>query len=456
MNIQTEVIIELSSLVRGTTLPGDAGWDAARSSFTLSVDQTPAAVVHAESVDDVVAVVDFARANGYRVAPQRTGHNAAPVGDLSGSILLRTDRLTGIVIDAEARTARVEAGVQWQDIVPLAAEHGLAALAGSAPDIGIIGYTLGGGVSWHARSLGLAANSVLSAQIVTADGVLRTIDAAHDPDLFWGIRGGGGSLGIVVSLEFRLFPITEVFAGALFWPEQEAERVLRAWREWTTTVPDAVTSIGRVLRFPPFPDVPEHLRGRGFVLVEASMRLDAHAGAELLAPLRALSPEIDTFDTIPVTALAGLHMDPTEPVPGVGHGRLLSSLDDATLTGLVDVLAGPGAHLLSVEIRHLQGALAPGAMTGGAVSGFDADFLLFAVGIGPTPDAIVGVDAAIDAVLGSVAHVTAPTTFLSFSERKMTDDELFGASIDRLGRIKQTYDPNRLFQANHEITPVAD
>ena len=157
----------------------------------------------------------------------------------------------------------MQAGAQWLDIVPLAAEHGLACLAGSAPDIGIIGYTVGGGVSWHARSLGLAANSVLSAQIVTADGVLRTIDALQEPDLFWAIRGGGGSLGVIVSLEFRLYPITEVFAGAMFWPEQDAERVLLAWREWTTTLPDEVTSIGRVLRFPPFPDVPEHFRGRG-------------------------------------------------------------------------------------------------------------------------------------------------------------------------------------------------
>lgn len=455
MTIPTSLRPELSASVHGTTTYlEDGGWDAARQAYALSVDQAPAAVVHPESIDDIVAVVNFARTHGLRVAPQRTGHNAAPVGDLSRSILLRTDRLNQVEIDPAAQTARVQAGAQWLDVIPAAAAHGLATLAGSAADVGVIGYTLGGGVSWHARSLGLAANSVLSAKIVTADGVLRTVDATHEPDLFWALRGGGGSLGVVVELEFRLFPITEVFAGALFWPEEQADRVLRAWREWTTTLPDSVTSIGRVLRVPPFPDVPAPLRGRGFVMVEASMLLDAEAGAEILAPLRELQPEIDTFGTIPVSALAGLHMDPPDPVPGVGHGCLLSSLDDAAISALVTAITGPGAPLLSVELRHLGGALAPGASEGGAISGFDAEYLLFAVGIGPFPEAVIAADAAVDAVLASVSHVNATTTYLSFSERRTEQSALFGGSLERLARVKRTFDADDLFHANHGITPA--
>ncbi|HEX5857031.1 MAG TPA: FAD-dependent oxidoreductase [Microbacterium sp.] len=450
----TDTVQDLRLLLQGeVTLPEDAGWDAARQAWALNVDQRPLAVVHAATVHDILTVVRFARARGLRVAPQSTGHNAVPLGHLGDSILLRTDRLRGVEIDPERRTATVEAGAQWQDVTPLAAAHGLTALAGSAADVGVVGYTLGGGVSWLARSHGLAANSVVAAHVVTADGVLRHVDEAHDPDLFWAIRGGGGGFGIVTSLEFRLFPLAEVFAGALFWPEASAQGVLRAWREWTETVPDSVTSVGRILRFPPFPDIPEPLRGRGFVVVEATMQEDAAEGARLLEDLRALAPELDTFATIPAAALAALHMDPPGPVPGLGNGALLEGVDDHAIDTLIAAAQGAGAALLSVELRHLGGALAPGATEGGAVSGFDADYALFAVGMTPTAEHTAAVQRGVDAVLEAMEGVTAPSTYLNFAEREVDDDALFGSARERLEAVKFAYDRHDLIHANHGVAP---
>ena len=226
-----------------------------------------------------------------------------------------------------AAPPRVEAGAQWQDVTPPAAAHGLTALAGSAADVGVVGYTLGGGISWLARSHGLAANSVVAAQVVTADGVLRHVDEAHDPDLFWAIRGGGGGFGIVTALEFRLFPITEVFAGALFWPEASAPTDARARgasgpRRCRTRSPRSAASCAS-RRSPTCPSRCAAARSRS---IEATMQEDAAEGARLLEGLRALGPEIDTFATIPTAALAGTAHGPAAAGAGLGHGALLRNV----------------------------------------------------------------------------------------------------------------------------------
>src|SRR5580693_1141619 len=239
-------------------------------------------------------------------------------------MLLRTTRMRSGHIDPAARTARAEAGAVWQDVTVPAAQYGLAALAGKSPNVGITVDTLGGGLGWRARRYGLAANSVTAAELVTPDGDLVRADAGHEPDLFWAIRGGGGSVAVVTELEMRLYPVRALYAGALFFPLQRAAEVLHAWRAWTGTVPDEVTSLGRILRLPPLPEVPEPLRGRAFALVEAAYLGDADAGAALIRPLRQLGPELDTFAMIPAAALQQLHMDTDQPVPAQGDGALLA------------------------------------------------------------------------------------------------------------------------------------
>ena len=260
----------LRNRVRGAVLgPEDAGWAQAKSIYNLAFEQHPAAVVIPSDADDVVSVVRFAAERGVQVVPQRSGHNAKPLGDLSGTILLRTDAMTEVQIDPERRLAVVGAGTKWEDVVPAASDLGLAALHGSTPDVSVAGYTMGGGIGWYGRAHGLAANSVTAIEVVTPDGRLRRVDHDHGAELFWALRGGGGNFGVVTALEFRLYPIPEVYAGVLFFPADRSAEVLKAWLAWTRNAPESVTSVGRMIRFPAEGDVPDRLRGGSFVIVEA-------------------------------------------------------------------------------------------------------------------------------------------------------------------------------------------
>src|SRR3954466_12185254 len=250
--------------------PGDADWDTARQAFNLTVDQRPAAIAFPVDAADVATAVDYARDAGLRVAPQRTGHNAAPLGALEDVLLVRTDALQGIEIDAGRGRARVNAGAKWEDVVPAASDLGLAALHGSTGDVSVVGYSLGGGLGWYARQHGLAANSVTAVELVTADGEhVRAdcdnepvrADCDNEPELFWALRGGAGNFGVVTALEFDLFEQPLDYAGVLFFPWERAGEGLHAWREGLPSTPDEVTSVGRIMQFPPLPQVPGAFRG---------------------------------------------------------------------------------------------------------------------------------------------------------------------------------------------------
>jgi FAD/FMN-containing dehydrogenase len=437
-------------------LPDDGGWDAARQAWNLSVDQHPVVVVFPESAEDVAAVVEVACTHGLRVAAQGTGHSAAPMGPLEETILVKTSRMREVVIDAQANRARVQAGALWGDVVPAAAEHGLAALAGSAKDVGVVGYTLGGGIGWLARRHGLACSSVLALDAVTADGRIVRVDAESEPDLFWALRGGGGSFAIVTALEFALYPVAEVYAGALFWPLERAGEVLNAWHEHLAAAPDELTSLGRLMQFPPIPEVPEPLRGGAFVLVEAAYCGREADGAALLQPLRELGPEIDTLATIPVEGLGELHMDPPQPVPFAGDGMLLSGLPPDGVDALVGIAgAGSGSPLLSVEVRQLGGALANPSASNGARSSIDAEFALYAVGM--AMDA--GMKAAVEAHAARVQDVleawSADRSFMNFTERRADPSDLFdAATYARLRKVKAEYDPDAVICGNHTVSPA--
>ncbi len=438
-------------------LPGDDDWDAARLAWNLAVDQHPAMVALPESAADVAAVVAYAVENELRVAMQGTGHGArARGGDLAGTILVKTERMRGIEIDPMNRTARVEAGVVWAEVSEAAGQYGLAALAGSSPDVGVVGYTLGGGLGWLGRRYGLAASNVVSVEIVTADGSIRRVDAESDPDLFWAVRGGGGSFGAVTAIEFALFPVAEVYAGVMLWPIERASEILHAWREWTAEVPDDMTTVGRLLQLPPIPDIPEPLRGRSFVGVEAFHLGTEAEGAALVAPIRALGPEIDTVATIPAAALQHVHMDPEHPVPGVGDGMLLDDLPSAGIDALVAATGpGSGSPLVSVEVRQLGGALATPAAGGGAVSHLDADFVLFGVGIAMSPELGTAVTAHLGALREALAPWESDTAYLNLAERDIPGDNLFGPyAHHRLRAVKSAYDPTDLFRSNHPVHPV--
>jgi len=436
--------------------PADEGWDEARRPWNLAHDQRPAFVAFPESAEDVVTVVEHARANGLRVAPQGTGHNAGPLGDLHDTILLSTSRMRGVEIDVEGRRARVAAGTLWLEVTEPASEHGLAPLAGSSPDVGVIGYCLGGGVSWLARKHGLAANSVLAIELVTADGRLRRVDHENDPDLFWALRGGGGSFGVVTAMEIALHALPELYAGAMFWDWSRASEVMHAWREWTLTVPDEVTSSARILQLPPIPEIPEPLRGRSVVTIDAAIIGDRASGAGIVQALRDLEPEIDTFDMVPPVALSRLHQDPEEPMPALTEHRLLADLPAEAVDAFVAV-AGPdsGSTLMMAEIRHLGGALGEIRPGHGALASLEAGYLFFGGGLAATPEMVAGLKAELPRFKASMAPWDAGRGYLNFEESPIDSRGFYDQVTHRhLRHIKAAVDPGDVFVSNHPIAPA--
>jgi hypothetical protein len=438
-------------------LPGDEGYDAARSGFNLGLDQRPAAVAYPADANEVAALVRCARAAGLRIAPQSTGHNAGPLGDLRDTLLVKTSGLRGVEIDPVRRIARVAAGSLWEDVVDAAAPHGLYPLHGSAPTVGVIGYSLGGGMGWLARSHGLQANSVTAVELVTADGRQVRTDRDNDPELFWALRGGGGNFGVVTAIEFRLYPVREAYAGMLIWDWTQAERVIKGWTEWTRTAPDNVTTSLRVMQLPPLEHIPEPLRGRSIVMIDGAVTGDH--GPEVIAALRAMGPEMDTFATIPAPALVRLHQDPEEPVPGfVSDTGLVKDLPAAAIETLVE-LAGPGSGspLLLMELRQLGGALGRVTAGHGAVAKIDAEFVLFMGAISLSPEMGAAALTHAERIKDALAPWLGAGHYLNFAEYAVDTSATYGAfTYRRLQVVKGRVDPDNVIRANHPIAPTVD
>ncbi|MGH2939347.1 MAG: FAD-binding oxidoreductase [Solirubrobacterales bacterium] len=431
---------------------GSDGYEANRGAFNLLLSQNPAGIVTPAGAADVVDAVAYAKAEGLRISAQRTGHSAEPLGDLSETLLVRTAAMNTVSIDQGSQIARVGAGALWGDLVPGASEIGLTACHGSSPTVGIVGYSLGGGVGWYGRKHGLQSNRVTAVDLVDANGSERRVDAESDPELFWALRGGGGDFGIVTALEFELLPIPEVFAGALFFPVERASEVLHAWHEWTATAPDEVTSIGRLMSFPPLPEMPDPLRGKDFVIVEAVALLPEAEAVELLAPLRDLGPVMDSFATQPPAGLSGLHMDPPEPAPYAGAGMLLGDLPSKGIDALLAAV-GPDSptKLLSVELRHDGGAMAKSDPSHGAMDCLPGEFLMFGVGVIPDPSLKAPTEEWLAAMTDAMRPWDAGR-YLNFSDEIEDIGVAFPpATVERLRAAKAKYDPENLFHANHPV-----
>ncbi len=434
--------------------PEDSDWEEARAAWNLAADQRPAAVAFAESAEDVAATVAFAAERGLKVAPQGTGHGAAPLGPLDGAILLKTSRMRGIEIDPSAGTARVEAGVLVVELSEAAGAHGLSFMPGSAPDVGVIGYSLGGGLSWLGRRHGLACNRVAAIELVSADAKRRTVDAENDADLFWALRGGGGGYAIVTALHFDLLPVAEVYAGALLFGAEVGAAAVRAYRDWTETVPDEVTSIVRFLTPPDIPDVPEPIRGRPLLTIGAACIGSQEAGEAAIAPLRELGePIIDTFGWMPAAGLCHIHMDPEHPVPGIGDGHLIGALSDEAIDAFV-ALTGPdsGSPLLLSELRHLGGELGRPPGDGGALCELGAGFALYSVGMPMTPE----LGEAIPRHLTQIEESMAPWiagAYYNFTERPCDVGAILPPGVcARLVEVKRNWDPAGRILANHTVS----
>jgi FAD/FMN-containing dehydrogenase len=433
--------------------PDDGDWDSARQAWNLLADQHPHAVAFPVSERDVIAAVEYAREAGLRINVQGTGHNALPLGDMSDTLLLRTSDWRDVMIDPVARIARVRPGAIWDDVVQPAAEHDLAALAGSSPDVGVVGYSLGGGIGYMARRYGMQTNAITAIELVTADGELVRADASHNSDLFWAVRGGGGNFGIVTALEFRLFDVGPIYAGAMIYPLVRAQEILRAWRDWTAALPDCVTSMARLIRFPDVEFVPEPMRGQEVVVVTAAVTGDDDLGRALMRPMADLGPIMDTFGPMPIAGLSRLHGDPEEPSAGVGEHKLLESLTDETIEAILEHV-GPGKEtpLLGFELRHLGGALGRAAAGSGALPKLDGQFIAFGVGLALSDEMAAAVEHAARRLMASLAPWSEGRMYLNFAERAINTRAGYGVeAYERLREIRAAVDPDGLLRANHEI-----
>lgn len=434
--------------------PNDSDWDQARVAWNLAADQRPAAVAFVESADDVAKAIRFAAAHDLKVAGQGTGHGAVALPSLDDTILIKTERMRGIGIDPDAQTARVEAGVLVLELSEAAQAHGLCSMPGSAPDVGVIGYTLGGGLSWLGRRHGFACNRVRAIELVTAEGEPRTVDAENDADLFWALRGGGGGYAVVTALHLDLLPIGEIYAGALLFPAEVGADAVRVYRDWAATAPDEVTSIVRFLRPPPVPDVPEQLREVPLLTIDAACIGSQAEGEAAIAPLREIGePIMDTFAWMPAEGLCRIHMDPEQPVPGQGHHALVRDLSDEAIDAFVGAAgADAGSPLLLAELRHLGGALGRPAENGGALAKLDAGFVMFGVGLPVTPELGAAIERHLDHLEETMRPWAGDGGYFNFAERPADVESILPADVcDRLGEVKRMWDPADRIVANHAL-----
>ncbi len=441
-----------SALGDRVALAGDAAYDAGRVPWNVAIDQRPFAVAQPETAEDIVDVVRAATACGLRVAPQSTGHAAGALADtdLSDVVLLSLAGLRGATVDPVSRTARVLGGSQWNDVLAVAAAHGLTAMHGSAGDVSVVGYLLSGGLSFYGRAHGLAVRTVRSVQLVTADGALVRASADENTDLFWALRGGSGAFGVIVSIEIDLLPYADVFAGMLLWDASHAGVVAHAWAEWTATAPETATTTLRVLHFPPMPELPPFLSGRSLVVVDGAILDTDDAASALLAPLRALDPEMDTFARIPSAGLISVHMDPPDPTPAVTAHVVLDSLPGEAVDAFVAAAAEPG--LFIVELRHLGGAFALPARNGGAVSSLEGEYVLHTIAVVPSPEAFAMATTAVRDGLVPFEPWRTDALALTFIDGGGEDPTAgFGAAIARLRELKRRFDPADVFASARPV-----
>jgi hypothetical protein len=437
--------------------PSDPDWDAARQAFDLTVDLRPAAVAFPRDERDVAAIVDYAREHGLRIAPQATGHNAGPLGALDDTILVNVRELDSVSIDPHSLRVRVGAGVRWRDVVPRLSELGLAALHGSSPDVGIAGYSLGGGMGWLARRYGLQTNSVTAIELVSAGGRLIRADATSEPDLFWALRGGGGNFGVVTSIEFAVYPVEDLYAGVMFFPAERWGDVLHTWTAMLPDLPEELMTWVSLLHFPDMPDVPEPLRDRIFTVAFGAFLGDEVAGRALLRPLRDLGPSMDTFAMVPPAELADMAMDPREPLPFHSATGLLGELPPEGVDALVAATGGgPGTRLAMVQLRHLGGALGRPPAGAGARTGLPGEVCWFAGGLAFDE---AGASASRRA-LADLSDALLPHRvgyYPNFVEEPADASEFFDPDPwVRLRRVKAAYDPGDLFMGNHHVPPADD
>jgi len=441
-------------------LPGDDVYETARLAWNLRAAMAPAAIVYVQSRADVSEALKFAHEHDLRVAIQSTGHRETVDG--KGCLVINTSAMKALAVDPAARTAYLEAGVKWGEVLAQTQVHGLAPLIGSSGDVGAVGYTLGGGLGWLARKYGMSVDSVLRFEVVTADGRVRIASPEEHPDLFWALRGGGGGFGVVTGMEIRLHPVARVYAGNLFYPAGMAKAVWRRYREWVAHAPDELTSSIVLMNYPPLPQLPPVLSGQSFVIVRGCYLGASGDGEALLSYWREWqAPLIDEFRERPFIEADQISHDPVDPMPALNSCEWLQDLSDETADALIGHTFPQGGPPLLIfsEVRLAGGAIARVDGDATAYSHRDEKFIWVSIATAPTEEAARSVRQHLGQLAAELGPARTGRVYMNFLEgeemRERTRDGFSEAAFRRLQAVKARYDGNDRIISGFGIPPAA-
>ena len=451
-------LADLGSRVTGRVLdPADPDYGQLATPWNVAQCSAPLAVVEVTTAEDVSAVVRYAAETGVDVAVQATGHGA--LAFTRPTLLVHTGLLNEITVRKDG-SARIGAGVRWAAVLEAGAPLGLAGLAGSAPTVGVVGYATGGGLGPVARTFGFASDHVTAFDVVTGDGEIRRATPTEQPDLFWGLRGGKGTLGIVTAVEMQLMPIAEIYGGCLYFSSEDLPTVMHAWQQWSRDLPEQASTSIAILRLPPLDTVPPPLAGEVAVAVRYAWVGDAEQGKAVFAPMQAVAPSVlGSIGVMPYAAIGSIHNDPVDPMPIHEASTLLRTLPPAA----VDVIlasAGPDSSCpqVIVELRLLGGAVAQGPEHPSAVSHRDAAYSLITIGIAAPPVAGAAADHSA-ALLEALAPWSTGHRLPNFGASAQAADvaRAYDApTVARLSALARTHDPRRVLTAARPLLEVAD
>jgi FAD/FMN-containing dehydrogenase len=449
---------EFAGGLRGTALrPGDEDYDRERNIWNGAHDRRPAVIARCAGVADVIRTIDLARSEGLPLAVRGGGHSIAGFSTCDDGIVLDLSPMKGVRVDPAHRRVTAQAGCLWQDLDAETQQFGLALTGGLMSTTGIAGFTTGGGLGWLMRRCGLASDNLVGADVVTADGQFIHTDAGEHPELFWGLRGGGGNFGVVTSFEYQLHDVgPTVYAGLVFYPADEAEQVLRGYRAACAQAPDELTTLVNMTTAPPVPFLPESVHGKPIIAVGGCWSGELDAGEAATAAFRSLGTVIsDVFAPNPYAAWQQA-LDPLFPrgMHNYFRSAFLRTADDASLQALLDSFARLPNAMSELHLYRLGGAVSRVAADATAFSQRDQEYLVEVIARTPTAE---GFGASVDWARG-VTSALGPDAAMYVNFTGEGSESIVRASYPpdtyrRLVAVKDQYDPTNLFRLNQNIPP---
>ena len=453
-------LAELEQGLRGELIrPGDESYDEARAIWNGAHDAHPALIIRCAGVGDVMRAVDFARSEDLAVAVRGGGHSIPGFSTTDGGVVIDLSAMKSVRVDPQRRRAVAEGGCTWADVDHETQAFGLAVTGGLVSSTGIAGFTLGGGIGWLMRKIGLACDNLIGADVVTADGKLVHTSDEENPELLWGLRGGGGNFGIATSLEYQLHPVGPmVVAGPIFFAGDRADEIIRFYREWVRELPDELTTLVNLTTAPPAPFLPEWVHGKPVVAVVVVGAGEHEQMQALLQPLRDLGdPVADLMGVMPYTAMQSL-LDPlwSRGAHNYFRSSFLEQIDDDAIAASVAAHGAVPSPHSEIHFQHLGGAVARVRDDHTAFGDRSAQYVLNVIARTAGPDGFDDSVAWARDTVSALAPVSRPgayTNFMGDAHDGRLRDSYGAAKYERLVALKRRYDPDNLFRLNQNIAP---